>query len=852
MNFIIYLLQAGLILVAFFSLYRVLAIRKETFHTLNRVLLLGMLALSFILPLCRITIHLPIRNTAEPTGQVAVVQTDNALMQPIAQEVIFPEENLQTQEVENTATTPRRHMNWWYVVLAVWFAGFAYNMLRIIMAYFQIRRIIRNCSIVKTLGETRIVTTTQNMAPFSWNRTVIMSQSDYDSANAGIIIDHECAHIHYHHSLDLVYVDILSALQWFNPITALLRSDLQDVHEFQADGRVLSDGYNAREYKTMLLGRLASMNGYALVSPLVRNNIGNRFDMMNRSESGLKRVFKALYVPILTAIIMSLFAVTVYDCTNGGFRGVKANNAMFGDSIKTLDAHYGQGKFSLDLWGHATIWPQQEEEWLKVETDGQIYNTTRNLIHHDLGAETQGGKPIYRVTVVLDDMNLPNVREQGLDTIQPFLNQLAKLGVRPIVVRNREQAAQTDLSTYKYARIHPTGNGTYMLNHNGLITRGSLKDMGRWINTLDIQYVAFYPDRNMPWTHAQKLMNVAVDRGVRTFFVCVRQPDGQYRMTVLPTRPEQTAKFSGKTVIQVADQLEAQVQNAFTDKAFKVIRNPNNIQSLLGVHVERISYCPDALYLVLRTSINNRNIWERPMEPGMLALKAGGQLYRLIAHEGFQEFANYPFAPENGYANGRLCWVPERGVHYTLLKFQPIPANVDQFDLVLTELPDQCLIKGIGADTEDASNQTENADGYKSLELMTPQGDLIDTDDLLADAHNRYLLLEFWSPSESQCIDNIPHLKAAHDHYADKGLAVVSICTDSILQPWFAAMSEHDMPWLQLYDCNEQSESAMSRYGIHCLPANVLIDCRTGRKVAVQLIGDAMDRILPAYFKNAH
>lgn len=870
MAFIIYILKAALILAAFFALFRFLELRRDTFHTLNRTLLLGMLALSFVLPLCRITIHKPILEPGkEPVrtwnmvpGQTAtgagVSSGVNAGADGLAlssgrqkQQTVAPVDILPDNRIETTNALNIRSVLL-IALLAVWGGGFLLHLSRTVRSLIQIRYIISGGSLAGTRDGVRIVTVGEDIEPFSWNRTAVLSQGDYESDNADIIIEHECAHVRCRHSLDILAVDLLSSLQWFNPVTVWLRNDLQSVHEYQADRRVLTSGYNAGGYQFLLLQRQCAISRYSMASPLARNGLKNRIRMMNCRETDSRSRIKALYAPMLTLLILGALAVTVHDRTTGGFRGIRPDNTMFGDSIDALDATFGQGKFNLGSWEIATLWIQPDMDGVRMEWASDTITTTIGNLRQYLNGSGKAvsGKPVRQVTVCIEEMRLDGERTCALDTLRPMLQELSGMGVRPLVVSNGAQAAQTDLSTYKYARIAPLGDGTYRLSHNGLSTEGSLRDMAWWTNTLDIQYMAFYPDADMPWTHAQKLMNVALKRGVRTFFVCMREADGRYRMTVLPTRSKSTARFSGKTVAQVAEMLEDQVQHPFEGRAEKVIHYPQCSASLISSTVDRVAWCSDGLYVVLQDRADSRNVWMRPMEAGAVSVRVGDRLYPLVEHCGYQEFADYPLVPEFGYANGCFCWVPEPGVHYSVLKFEPVPANADLLDIEFRDYPGICLIKGLHGEEGQSFVPDSHTANQGTHDLFVPfsmpdnHGIMTDMEDIVSDPANRFVALYFWRSNDTHCIEEIPELKRIAGRFRSDGFSLTGISLDTDSVSWTRAIDEHGMDWLQLCDLEGKDGSIAQRYKVEFTPMFFVIDCSVNRICATGIGANRLETVL--------
>ena len=139
-----------------------------------------------------------------------------------------------------------------------------------------------------------------------------MNRSDYEERNAAILA-HERGHIRLHHSWDLLLVDTLTALQWFNPAIWMLRSDLRAVHEYEADGVVLSQGINARQYQYLLITKAASIGGYSLANGISHSTLKNRINMMLHKKSNPSRLLKLLaFVPIV-AVALAVNAETVTD-----------------------------------------------------------------------------------------------------------------------------------------------------------------------------------------------------------------------------------------------------------------------------------------------------------------------------------------------------------------------------------------------------------------------------------------------------------------------------------------------------------------------------------------------------------
>ena len=173
LSFLVYEAKVAVALLAFYLFYRFL-LKKETFHRFNRAVLVGTAALSFLLPLCIITIHRP-------------VEMETMVMEPVAG---IPGEVVPM--VEQAAP-------WWPLALTLLFwAGAAFVLARVFLSILSITRIVRQDERVLEEDGCKIIVTDRNIEPFSWMRYIVLSRQDWDG-NQAPILAHEKAHISYGH-----------------------------------------------------------------------------------------------------------------------------------------------------------------------------------------------------------------------------------------------------------------------------------------------------------------------------------------------------------------------------------------------------------------------------------------------------------------------------------------------------------------------------------------------------------------------------------------------------------------------------------------------------------------------------
>ena len=285
-DFLIYDAKVAVLIAIFYMFYR-LMLARETFHRVNRLTLLLTAAASFVLPLCVITLHETVTVEAVPKVLVGDVQMEMAAD-------AGPE--------------------WWQVLLpAIFIIGIVATLGHTLMSMFRILMLIkRSEKHTQPDGITICVTGNDQIQPFSWMHYIVMNRRDYEDCNPAILA-HERGHIRLRHSWDLLLVDTLTALQWFNPAMWMLRQDLRAIHEYEADGAVLSQGINARQYQYLLISKAAGIGGYSLANGISHSTLKNRINMMLHKKSERRSLLKLLALIPIVGLALALNARTVTD-----------------------------------------------------------------------------------------------------------------------------------------------------------------------------------------------------------------------------------------------------------------------------------------------------------------------------------------------------------------------------------------------------------------------------------------------------------------------------------------------------------------------------------------------------------
>lgn len=276
-----YLLQSAVSLVLLYGVYQ-LFLRRDTFFQANRFYLLGSVLFSLAIPWIFISHPAGIRY-----GTYAM------LLDPVT---VTPD------EMQGTVA---RHLPLFEMLLTIYLTGVILFTARFIYQLVQIRTLIRrNSHGIKP--EEKIILLSAPHAPFSFFRMIFISRDMLGSPEIRQVIEHERVHIRQYHSLDIMLMEALTIVQWFNPVIWLYRRSVKELHEYLADQGVIGKGADLTEYQAHLLNQAMGIQVNDLTHNFNHSLLKKRFMMMTREKSGLASRWKLLMpVPVILALTMA-------------------------------------------------------------------------------------------------------------------------------------------------------------------------------------------------------------------------------------------------------------------------------------------------------------------------------------------------------------------------------------------------------------------------------------------------------------------------------------------------------------------------------------------------------------------
>ena len=298
-----YIIKSALLLAVLYGSFALL-LSRETFHRFNRVALLLVLVVSLILPAVQLSVKKPSYLNYEEV-QIPHVEVIASPVQNEVQDIETPQST--SPAIEESMQEPTFRVGMMQVVQYLYIIGLLASLAIFFVQLFRLFREIRGGVHTKDeLGNT-VVIHGGNFAPYSFLHYIIISASDYEHLRRPILT-HEQAHIHLGHTYDLLLLELVKALQWFNPFVYLLGRDLKAVHEYEADNAVLSFGIDAKTYQLLLVTKAVGSRLQTVCNNLSHHSLKKRIKMMHKHNSNRWLMGKALILPALMALALVVWA----------------------------------------------------------------------------------------------------------------------------------------------------------------------------------------------------------------------------------------------------------------------------------------------------------------------------------------------------------------------------------------------------------------------------------------------------------------------------------------------------------------------------------------------------------------
>ncbi|MCE6988692.1 M56 family metallopeptidase [Dyadobacter sp. CY323] len=251
MDTFIYIGKVNLYWIMLYACYW-LMLRNHTFFKWNRLYLLGSLMVAFALPFVIYPETAPVLVQYEISAEAFTLAAEETVEQPF--------------------------ITWTQIVWLLYGAGFLVAAMRLIRHSIELKNFL-NAGEIIDLDDCKVVLIdSDKIGSFSFLKWIVINRSDYEN-HFDAILRHEMVHTQQLHSLDILFIEILKVVFWFNPFLLLYKRSFQEVHEFLAD----EQAPNREKYARFLVA-------YALNAPVA--SLTNHFFKPSQIKSRIKMIYK--------------------------------------------------------------------------------------------------------------------------------------------------------------------------------------------------------------------------------------------------------------------------------------------------------------------------------------------------------------------------------------------------------------------------------------------------------------------------------------------------------------------------------------------------------------------------------
>ncbi len=270
---ITYFIKSGLCLMIILGIYH-LCLEREKMHYFNRFFLLFGLAFAFAAPLVTVGVTYQSVET-----QLLVTYTEASVAE----------------------TFPSTEM----IFTGIYLLGFSVFLLRFLLGLFFLFRKINDSEHYQIEGAT-LVLDHQNVLPYTFWNYIFINKNAYQTQNIeNELLTHELTHARQRHSFDILLVECLQILFWFNPVLFFYKKAIQLNHEFLADDQVIQSHRKVRAYQHLLLDKITIHQTTYLVSNLNFSITKTRLKMMTKKTSRWRSMlFASATVPLFVCLLL--------------------------------------------------------------------------------------------------------------------------------------------------------------------------------------------------------------------------------------------------------------------------------------------------------------------------------------------------------------------------------------------------------------------------------------------------------------------------------------------------------------------------------------------------------------------
>ncbi len=349
------LLKANVAIIVF-TLFYWLFLRNVTFYRINRIYLLFAIIFTLAFPFIEISFFAP--------AQLAVIPD------------FIPQLLTAPAIVENNTGI--------YILSGIWFAGVAIFFIRLGLQLYSLYQLHRQSTLWQGQKNIRIVN--DEISPFSFGPYIYINPQLHSSQQLNIVLLHEQVHIKQKHTIDILLVEFLLLLNWFNPAVWLLRKAVKENLEYATDSQVLKTGVMRKEYQYHLLSTTCTQPVFTVQNSFNIADLKKRIIQMNMKRTANHKLFSYSLIPVLSSCLLLLnkpvqhfaedvLGITPENINNNIITPIKENSTNETQALKTVHTKQEQYKKKKNLQAASSLNQKQSNGFdLQTSTNRHTAN----------------------------------------------------------------------------------------------------------------------------------------------------------------------------------------------------------------------------------------------------------------------------------------------------------------------------------------------------------------------------------------------------------------------------------------------------------------------------------------------
>lgn len=429
--------------ISIFYLAYLAFLKKETNFRNLRFYLLGSIVLSLLIPLNTYRINTGITLMKERSKEVTVLNTEFAV-------------NTVTDDL--TPEKSRKLQVWWNEFTSILHRGNIFVMIYLAVVGALLLRIALQITILFTwiIRSEKVIQNNCTLLynrrfknTFSFFRWIFICEGFDAHGDMKQIIDHEKTHANQYHSLDLLLMELLTAVLWFNPLVWMMKNSMLLVHEYLADEGALKSGVDPLRYQVLLLNQVAEEKLICLSSSFSSARLPGKYSLIKKRMIMMttNKITKEKKSRLLTMIPVSaslVFALSIFNGLSAGNSQSKKSdpgallssleNTVFEDLIRNDAKDTTKKSFSVEA-----VSSEKPADTIKMQVE---------ITHIKSDASSSNEGEVHKVIVT----------EESQEPVKN-MNDVVVIGYAQDSSKTKVQKAQIDSSGKKIAiRMGGQGN----------------------------------------------------------------------------------------------------------------------------------------------------------------------------------------------------------------------------------------------------------------------------------------------------------------------------------------------------------------------------------------------------------